>query len=88
MKRSNQSIINRQLHITLKQNSRSQHAWLISQKSQIGQLMTKLRKNMNTKIEAAFTKTFKVAGVIILISSVFGLFTDQKRSSSSSDEEN
>lgn len=50
--------------------------------------MTKLRKNMNTKIEAAFTKTFKVAGVIILISSVFGLFTDQKRSSSSSDEEN
>lgn len=88
MKHSNQSIINRQLHITLKQNSRSQHAWLISQKSQMGQLMTKLRKNMNTKIVAAFTKTFKVAGVIILISSVFGLFTDQKRSSSSSDEEN
>lgn len=40
-----------------------------------------LRKNINQKIVMAFTKTFELAGIIVFVSSVFGLFTDQRKKS-------
>ncbi|MFT8317594.1 MAG: MFS transporter [Sporolactobacillus sp.] len=55
---------------------------------QTEKMMKKIQRDANTKIVAAFTKTFEIGGVIILMSSIFALFTDRKRSSVDVDAEN
>ncbi|MFX3618963.1 MAG: MFS transporter [Sporolactobacillus sp.] len=83
----NQSNLKRLLSKTLEQNKSLTPSELINQKLQIEKMVAELHKNKGTKIVTAFTKTFEVAGIIILLSSTFGLFTDRKRSSVDIDAE-
>jgi EmrB/QacA subfamily drug resistance transporter len=46
---------------------------------QLAKLVHETRKNSKEKTTDVFTKTFQVAGTIVFVSSVFGLFTDRKK---------
>ncbi|WP_204988039.1 MFS transporter [Sporolactobacillus pectinivorans] len=52
---------------------------LNDQQIRVEKLMKELHTSKNAKSVTAFTKTFGAAGFIILLSSIFGLFTDRKK---------
>jgi X-X-X-Leu-X-X-Gly heptad repeat protein len=56
---------------------------LAGQKSEIEAVVSKISSEKNDQIADAFDKTFLLAAIILLIASVFGLFTDKKRSNDS-----
>lgn len=51
---------------------------MAGQKEAIQSVMDKVKNEKNDKLSEAFNKTFSIAAVIVIISSIFGLFTDKK----------
>ncbi|MFT8872263.1 MAG: MFS transporter [Sporolactobacillus sp.] len=68
---------------SISNNQRSNDMWLRTYEGQYPQLkraVSNIRQTVKERMTVAFTKTFDVAGLLILLSSVFGLFTDRQKS--------
>lgn len=51
---------------------------MAGQKEPIQSVMDKVKSEKDDKLTSAFSKTFFIASIIVMVSSVFGLFTDKK----------
>ena len=51
---------------------------MAGQKESIQSVMDKVKSEKDDKLSSAFSKTFFIASIIVMASSVFGLFTDKK----------
>nr|WP_231017735.1 MDR family MFS transporter [Clostridium guangxiense] len=50
---------------------------MAGQKGAIQSVMNKVKSEKNDKLSTAFSKTFLISSIIVMISSIFGLFTDK-----------
>lgn len=51
---------------------------LIGEKSTLQNILSKIEDNKNAEISDAFSKTFLLSSIILLVASIFGIFTDKK----------